>query len=644
MTCPYCRTRNQSYAAFCLDCGAALGADAPPALRRVIVRAPAASVTEAVRRRLRAAWPLGARWVGGGVVVGLIGLVVAWQSLHGWQATGYRTGQRAEREHQWEAARMAYQQLGDYSDAPARRLFAQGQINTRNQLVDGGQAAADRMDWARAMAAWQEAAAIAPGYGDLPARLVQAQREIAARAAAGLIYRTVGSQAGLYLQGAVGVPAARLPHSDGTSVVLAYAPAGDQAVYDSMAAGGPSALYLAQIDPHAATIHAVQRLPARLPAAGWGVFYPGGLWWMRESAPTLSDYTAVTGQATAVPFAPGVSLLTADATHGQLLLQEAYPAADGPHSRLLLAAHDGSAARVLSDDGGTIRNATLSPDGRWVLYERERRGALIIFGQSRQGYGLWWPPDRPDAITTRLLLRWIDPDDGSLPLGPGGLPLERERMLDHLVLPDDAPAGGSSVGAFAPGRPATVVVNHSDRDGREISIYAAASGVQTSFWPGPAPAAAQAGPFFSPSGAYLLVMESATDGAQVRVRPLDGSAQTPTRVVPVAAPAGSLILSQITLHDDALLTLVSPPHSGRASVRYTLTRRPLGAGIAGPVQPLLDALYRPGPPDQPTITLAPSGTLLAYIRPDGTLIGQPLAAGPALTLATGVRDVWSPLP
>ncbi len=644
MTCPYCRTRNQPYAAFCLECGEVLGADVPQALRRVIVRAPAASAPEAVRR-LQQAWPPWARWVAGGIVAGLVGLAVALQSLHGWQVSGYRAGQRAEREHQWEAALTAYGQAGNYEDAPARSRIAQAQINTRNQLVADGQAAANSSDWTRALTAWQAATAIAPDYGDLPTRLVQAQREIAARAAAGLIYRTVGPDAGLYLQGRVGLPAARLPHSDAAGAVLAFDHTGARVVYDGAAvAGGPRILYLAFLAPQAAIVSRFIELPKTLSPAGWGVFYTGGLWWMSESAPTLTDISEEGGQPTAIHFAAGVSLLSADAAHGQLLLQEAYTAADGPHSRLLLAAHDGSAPRVLSDDSGTIRNATLSPDGRWVLYERERRGALIIFGQSRQGYGLWWPPDRPDAVTTRQLLRWIDPDDRTLPLGPGGLPLERERMLDHLVLPDDAPDGGSSTGAFAPGRPATVVINHSDRNGREISIYEAATGVQTSFWPGPAPAAAQAGPFFAPGGTYLLVMESTVTGVQVRVRPLDGSAQATTRMVPVPAPAGSLILSQITLHDDALLTLVSPPHSGRASVRYTLTRYPLGAAAAGPAQPLLDALYRPGPPDQPTVTLAPSGTLLAYLRPDGTLIGQPLTSDPPRTLATGVRDVWSPLP
>ncbi|MDQ2808072.1 MAG: zinc ribbon domain-containing protein [Chloroflexota bacterium] len=644
MTCPYCRTRNQPYAAFCLECGEVLGAAAPSALRRVIVRGPATSVAEAVRR-LRAAGSPGARWMGGGVVVAIMALAVALQSLHGWQATGYRTGQRAEREHQWEAALAAYGQLGNYSDAAARSFSAQIQINTRNQFIAVGQAAANNADWARALTAWQGAAAIAPDYGDLPARLAQAQREIAARAAAGLIYRTVGPDAGLYLQGALGDPAARLPHSDAAGAVLAFSRQGDQAVYDGAAmAGGDRTLYLAHLKPQAGTIERVQPLPATLSPNGWGVFCGGGFWWMSETAPTLSFYSTTTGQATAIPFAPGVSLLATAPLQSRLLLQAAYSAADGPHSRLVLTAHDGSDPLVLSDDSGTIRNATLSPDGRWVLYERERRGALIIFGQSRQGYGLWWPPDRPDAVTTRQLLRWIDPDDGTLPRGPGGLPLERERMLDHLVLPDDAPDGGSSTGAFAPGRPATVVVNHNDRTGREISIYEAATGVQTSFWPGPAPAAAQAGPFFSPGGTYLLVIESAPGGAQVRLRPLDGSAQPTTRVVPVPAPAGSLILSQITLHDDALLTLVSPPHSGRASVRYLLTRRPLGAAADSPAQPLFDALYRAGLPDQPTITLAPSGTLLAYIRPDGTLIGQPLSAAPPLTLATAVRDVWSPLP
>ncbi len=643
MTCPYCRSRNQSYAVFCVDCGETLVGDSPPARRRVIVGAQATGRLEAIRR-LRQAWPAWGRWAGVGVVLAIIALAVALQSLHGWQATHYRAGQRAAGEHQWEAALAAYRQAGDYSDAAAGAQTAQNEIGLRNQFYAAGQAAADRGDWAGALEFWQDTALVAPDYSNLPVRLTQARAAVAARAASGLIYRTVGPEAGLHLQGEVGAPAPRLPHSDAASVIAAFAPAGDQVVYDGTAPDGTRLLYLAQLDPRTTTIQAVQPLPATLPPVGWGVFYPGGFWWMRESAPTLSNYSSASGHTTVVALAAGVSLLTADAAHGQLLLQAVYSAADGPHSRLLLTAADGRAPRILSDGPGTIRSADLSPDGRWVLYTREQRGAMTVFGQSGEGYGIWWPPDRTDAVTSRLLLRWIDPDDRTLPHGPGGMPLERERMLDHLVLPDDAPTGGSSVGAFAPGRAATIVVNHGDHSGREVSIYEAATGVQTSFWPGAAPSAAQVGPFFSPGGGYLLVMEGTANGARVLLRPLGGSAQTTGRVVPVAAPAGSLILSQVTLHDDALLTLVSPPHSQRARARYTLSRLPLGAGADGSMQPLFDAFYPPGAPDQPTVTLAPSGTLLAYIRPDGLLIGRPLGSGPALTLAAGVRDVWSPLP
>jgi hypothetical protein len=638
MDCPNCHTRNQAYATFCLECGEALG-EAAERRKRVVVR------TEAEPEVARRTWTLPTWWRGGLalLVVGGLVVVLVVQSVQSWLASDYRAGQKAASAHQWEQAQAAFTRAGTYADAPAQASTAVAQIETRDRLYAAGQQAAAEGDWPGALDSWQKAATIQPGYRDLTAQIKAAQATLAARAPAGLVYRTSGAEAGLYLQGPTDRPAARLPGSDDQSILRGIAYNAQTAVYDVAGEGG-RALRLATLDPLGGKVWTAPPLPAWLPPDGSAVFGAGGFWWTAPVEPRLSFYDLTLGTLKPITLPLATNLIALNQGPGNLLLESLDEQTDGPHSHLLVAWHDGSNLRVLDEAPGSLDSAAISPDGRWVLYQRTQAGALKFYSRIMDGnirYGTTWQTGRADAITTRLLLRWIDPDDRTLPLGPDGRPVAREQILDTLVTPDDTgPAGGRISAAFAPRHGALIVINHVDQAGRTITTVDASTGLQTTFRPDAAPLQALDGPFFSPQGTCLQVVEQAAGGARVRLRPLDG--QGTDRLVPVTAPAGSIILSQVTLREDTLLILVGPPTSTRRN-SYTLTRLPLADPTAH-LLPVFDALYgRPGV-GEPLIRLAPSGNALTYVRPNGRLLVVPLDGSPPQPLAENVIDVWSPVP
>jgi hypothetical protein len=637
MTCPRCRARNQVYALFCLDCGETLDATAPASE----IAAPA------VRPRAR----LGSRGLRLDRWERLLGLALALILLaagagdmlgHLGRVDAYRAARGAEIARHWDVAAAAYAEATGYSDAGARLVAARGQISARDRLYTEGKDAAARSDWPAAQAAFVAASRVQPDYADLPARLAEAGAQAGRLAAAGLVFRRTGAaDAGLYLLGALDQPEARLPGSDAASRPIALSADPTQVIYDVPVPGGRGLSY-AVAAPGAGRITEARRLPASLPAGGRGVFCVGGVWWFSDATGALTYYDFRSGEARPVALNGRRRLLSYQAGQATLLLAEDYVKAGAPASRVLMAGADGRETTTLLDSPGSVRTADLSPDGHWLLYTREEIGALTIYGHSgvNLGYfGEYWQPNRDDARTTSLLLRWLEPIDWPRPVGLGGTPLERERLLEHLVLPDDG-AGVSSIhAAFAPGQPASAVSDHVDAAGRTVTIYEAASGVQTTFWPERAPVAG-AGPVFSPRGGYLLVDEATEQARRLIAQPLGGNRPGGRLITPVVEPARGYALTQVSPHDDYLITFQVNQNVNGAREKDTVWSLPLRGGA--PVQ-LFSAMYH-DTPRSPTIALAPGGSLVALVRPDGTLAGIPLDGGPALTLVKDVSQVWAPRP
>ncbi|HET7076206.1 MAG TPA: hypothetical protein VFM49_02035 [Chloroflexia bacterium] len=656
MRCPYCGTVNQQYATFCLGCGETLDAPRPadgaPAESHEESTGPGSgpgrAAAQAPARRLRLPRRIEG-WIG--IVCAVILLVAgtgdAWAQQS--RIDSYRTGRAAVAARDWDAAALEFARAGDYRDAAKQQRTAAKQVAERDHLYATGAAAAQKGDWATARNAFEGAARIQPAYADLKTRLAQAQHEAGNRAAAGLVYRAqTGPGAGLYLQGPLDRPVAALPGSDAFSQVLAFSPDGRYIVYDGPGTGRQRTLSLAELGPGDGTVRTHRRLPAGLSPSGWGTFCPGGFWWFSATAPTLSYYDLRTGQAGAVPGPAGSRLLHADSTHGALLFAAPATVDGQPGTAIVRTAADGREPRTILTSPGRVLSAELSPDGNWMLYQREEPGSMTIYGhggEDADSIGVWWDHQRAGASTTLLMLTWLKPTTQPWPHGPGGTPLPRERMLEHLVVPDEAPQGGAISAHFVPDLPATVVANHMDHSGRTITIYDAPTGIQTTFWPDAAPRPNLAGPYFSPGGGYLLIEEARNGGVRLLTQPLGRTARGAGQSVPVQAPAGSLVLGQVTLRDDYLLYLVTRPMRGGGRDEYSLYSIPLAASVPNREPILLfNATYRYTGLGDPSIALAPSGTLLAYVTPDARLVGVPFDGRAATVLAGNVNQVWSPQP
>lgn len=637
MRCPYCQTENQAWAAFCLGCGAALDGAAAPAVAAALgAGAPAAPVPTARRRLDRAPGGRVRRWerlLGLGLALILLAAGAGDLLAQQGRIDQYRAGRAAEIAQHWDAAARAYAAASGYRDAADRARAATGNVRERDRLYQVGQAAAGRGDWPAALSAFTAATAIQADYADLPTRLGAARIAATQLAAAGLVFRQrTGPGAGLYLQGPLDRPSIRLDASDGLSWVAAFAPDGTRLVYDGPGAG--RRLYLAVLDAAGGRVGPVRALPADLPTAGWGLFCPGGLWWFNTTTTAVRYYDMQTGAITPIPLGPARVLLSQDPTRGRLLLAES---ADGLRTRIVLTRADGSDPQVLAVSVGTVRNAEISPDGRWMIFIREEAGALGDYNRGRfdrAGVGTGWEPPRAAATTISLLLVPLDPT-----AGPPG-----ERLLDHLVLPDEAPHGNGNIRAhFVAGRPALVVANHAAGARRAVSVYEPDDRRETTFRPDAPPDPALAGPYFSPGGSFVLVEEGVLEGIRFLIHPL-GTTLPIQRQVSVLARPGSLVLGQITLREDYLLYLVTRQERRLTREQYSLYSVPLVPTVRNGAILLFQDFYNGASINPANITLAPGGTLLAYIRPDGALLAVPFQGGPALHLATGVDEVWSPRP
>jgi hypothetical protein len=657
MQCPYSRTVNQQYATFCLGCGETLDAPRPtddaPAESRAESegsdRRPGPAAYQG-GRRIRLRLPRRAEgWIG--ILCALILLVAAGGDAWAQQShiDSYRAGRAAVVARNWDAAALDFARAAGYRDAAKQQRTAAKQVAERDHLYATGAAAAQKGDWATARSAFEGAARIQPAYADLKTRLAQAQHEAGNRDAAGLVFRTQsGVAAGLYLQGPRDRPAVGLPDSDAFSQVLAFSPDGRYVVYDGPGAARQRLLSLAELVPAEGEIREQRRLPDSLPSDGWGTFCSGGFWWFSLADPTLSYYDLRTGRAIPVPGPAGSRLLNADSTRNTLLFAAPAIVEGQPGNAIVQTAPDGRDPRPVLTSPGRILSAELSPDGNWMLYQREEPGSMTIYGhggEDADSIGIWWEHDRPGATTTLLMLTWLKSTSQPWPQAPGGTRLPRERMLEHLVVPDEAPQGGAIRAHVVPDLPATVVANHTDRTGRTNTIYEAPTGIQTTFRPDAAPAPTLAGPYISPGGRYLLIEEARDGGVRLLTQPLGQTAPSARQSVPVRAPADSLVLGQVTLRDDYLLYLVTRPVRGGGRDEYALYSIPLAPNAPSRAPILLfNATYRHSGLGDPSITLAPSGTLLTYITPDARLVAVPFDGSAPSILATNANQVWSPLP
>ena len=116
--CPWCGAGNRPQMTWCIECGEPLDAAAPLPEGWGAGRATPGDAARMDRRaagRGRWEWVLG---IGLLLAVLLAGTVDWWQQEHG--ATAYHRGATAATARHWAAAQAAFEQAGNYRDAPDR--------------------------------------------------------------------------------------------------------------------------------------------------------------------------------------------------------------------------------------------------------------------------------------------------------------------------------------------------------------------------------------------------------------------------------------------------------------------------------------------------------------------------------------------
>jgi hypothetical protein len=572
--------------------------------------------------RERWEWLLG---VGLLLAVLLAGGVDWWQQERG--APIYHRGVQAAADQHWAAALAAFEAAGSYRDAPAQAATARATLQQITRLYAAARAAETRDDWTAALRDYNGVAALQPDYDDVATRLPAARAALLQQQAAGAIYGTIGPTGGLSLVRGPGLGAWRLPGSDAASRVRLYA-GGRWVIYDGIvwpatgAHGDPSHRVLRLADLAAPTTPQVTLLPRALPPDGTAQPAPGGFWWFSAAlpAPGVVYYDYATGTATPLPVRPGWTVSATDPVHGWLLLaRTSGGAADGgARTELYLSSATGAVFDLLAAVPGTVQDAQVSADGRYVLFRNTP--------EARAGAQIW----------TQLLLvrRDLQADDPRLG--------RRLRVLEMLELPAAGAAVGRLTARFVPGPGAVQVLSdHSDYYGRRQTLYNLETGLQYTVW-GRLPPPLTATAFDLSSGGGLVLTQH-PERAATRLVLQSATLLTDWHEVRVPSTPDSQVSVRLTAHADYLLITVGNPRSNQARQLYTVYTAPLEAdGVPGPPTALTSGLYAPALVPSPAPQPAPGGAALLYLTPTGALQVLTLDGAVHGGLATDVRRVWVP--
>jgi hypothetical protein len=418
--CPACGEENFAFAQFCIGCGAPMDeptAEVEPEKKsaKKIDNDPWEVPQESeVQEHHGSAREARARWEAR-LGLGLLVLVVIF-ALFTWQRStshsdAYYEGIRAQEKQDWDAALSGFRRAEDAPGAAERAEVAQKNVNERNGLYADGVAALNRGEWEAAISALQRIQDIQPRYGDSAELLAKAREQALAKGLAGIAYLVgsggSGSAApGLYVRDGEG-KAILLPGSDGRSSIHATSNDGGMIVYDRPgkdsdyfpedgAVGEPAGrerpgrIPVMATLPSAGSDGVVTTIPLpQLDSGGTGVFSQKGLWWY-SSQPSkgsfgyevfyYSSYLRDTlGVVRVSDLQSGRRVVAVDPPRSRVVVGETSgdPRGDGRTTRLYLADEVGGNRRLVQTAQGDVYQASVSRDGKWLLYITERYTASI---------------------------------------------------------------------------------------------------------------------------------------------------------------------------------------------------------------------------------------------------------------------------
>jgi hypothetical protein len=630
--CESCGAGNHSFASFCIACGEPF--DLPASS---LASAPAYTRPESPEPLETPARSDFRAWATRETVLGLLVLLTAVGfAIYSWvsdtqEADAYRAGLNAEQERDWDRAALEFRRAGDHPGAPTALSHAGTQVYERNRLYSDAQEAARREDWRTAARALERVQGIQPGYKNSVRMLEFARERTQTPDLSNIIFlqgEGGGRDPGLYITGAAGNPVL-LPGSDADSIVRARGPDGLRLVYDrakryeDYPVAGPGSGLL----PTAFGDHSIRRIPVlvtlmpggeidsrslpMLDGEGEGLFSPTGLWWTRAS----------TGETAYLPLDPtGAGPLAAIPVteDGERVL-----ALDPHHDRAVVALETSGLTRILGRDPtlsepwmeqpvqGRVAAASVSPDGRWLLYMMEQ-------GTPTHGRSVW--------------VRSLDATART----PMGYPLLLEQATSTEV--GEIPTLRA---AFVPSAdPIDEVIVERTAEGRSVmTVYRLDSGTVAHRWTG-----AGSGDLglrdavFSNGGAYLVVRRQYTNASILEVTRLTRPGYVTSWYAHFSAPANLGMLAAFTPADDFVVVGVDQK-DGEPGISLFSAQFGSRAGLGR-----LTYLGAAAPSRQqafPTVATLPDPAAVLFVTTDHALRVAPATGKPPAQLASSVLAVWS---
>ena len=403
--CPRCGKENFAFASFCIACGEPLEegwGDLPFGDQLTTDstkgREPGPERTERAASQARKLL----KWESVAGVVLLICTVG--YALFNWhqtsiQADAYHQGIAAEGRKDWDLALSSFQKAGDMLDASKHADKAHQNVVERDTLYNQAVAAASHQDWDTVLSSLAAVQNIEPGYKDSVERTKYASEEAFSSGLDGLVYLVSNGPAqGLYLRDGQG-HTLRLPGSDRDSIVRAISPDETAFVYDRTSTEsdylGPTFKHNSAVpDPfgHDKTdrVPVVARLDPsgmlstfplpKLDPGGQGIFTGSGLWWFSaEPGKEIfgyetyyqPDYANPTENVIRVSdIQNGKQVVAVDPPRSHLIIAEMgeNPASGNAETELYLTDASGKVMSLLRNVDGDVVQASVSDDGRRVLY------------------------------------------------------------------------------------------------------------------------------------------------------------------------------------------------------------------------------------------------------------------------------------
>ncbi len=418
IVCARCGTRNFSFAVFCIVCGRpledapeganlsdglsdyadgeeAVGAHGQSTRNLTPTRTSAASSCVSVHTMAR--WET---WTGLVLVAVVIGYALFDWSRVTTRAEAYYEGLAAAASKDWDRAASAFGRAESHRDAGARRREALDKIAERDHLYSQAVQALGEERWPDALAWLNRLQGIQPDFRDSAALAARARTIALRQGLAGIAYLVVrGASPGLYVRDLSG-RSHHLPGSDRQSRLRAISTlGGTKLVYDrsdhheelciphtagagsSDADGSGRVLALVELGPDW-TIRDSQVLRG-LHHDGAGVFAQQGLWWHTRISGSGSFEQEVfyydwrTGRSVRVSdTAGGRRVVAFDPRRSRVVIAEAVgePRDAARETVLYLADAWGRPLKQLHRLQGDVYRASVSHDGRWLLYASQYNG------------------------------------------------------------------------------------------------------------------------------------------------------------------------------------------------------------------------------------------------------------------------------